>query len=80
MSFKINDSKINFLCGSIITNDELVLLTIEGKWIEAIVHMTEYEFLDLFHPKQVQHPISVHIHGKFRLLPTFALVGFEEDI
>jgi hypothetical protein len=80
MSFKINDSKIKFLCGSIVTNVELVLLTIEGKWIEAIVHMMEYELLDLPHPKQVQLPILIRIHAKFQLLPTFALVGFQEDI
>jgi len=33
--------KSGFLCGSIITNDEPMLLTIEGKWLKAIVHMTE---------------------------------------
>jgi hypothetical protein len=32
--------KLCFLCGSIATNDELVLLTIEGEWLEAIVLMT----------------------------------------
>jgi hypothetical protein len=32
--------KLSFLRGSITTNDELVLLIIEGKWFEAIVHMT----------------------------------------
>jgi hypothetical protein len=42
-----------------------VLLTIEGKWLEAIVHMKEFEFLDLSHPKQVQLLISINIHGKF---------------
>jgi hypothetical protein len=45
--------KLSFFCGSIATNAELVLLTIEGKWFEAIVHMTKSEFLDLFHPKQI---------------------------
>ncbi len=44
---------------------KLVLLTIEGKWLEAIVHMKEFEFLDLSHPKQVQLLISINIHGKF---------------
>jgi hypothetical protein len=42
--------KLSFLHGSIATNDELVLLTIEGKWFEAIVHMTKSKFLDLPHP------------------------------
>jgi hypothetical protein len=32
--------KSGFLHGSIATNDEFMLLTIEGKWLEAIVHMT----------------------------------------
>ncbi len=45
--------KLGFLCGSIATNDELVLLTIEGKWLKAIMHMTKLEFIDLLHPKQV---------------------------
>ncbi len=68
--------KLNFLHGSIATNDELVLLTIEGKWLEVIVYMTKSEFLDLPHPKQIQLLISIRIHDKFRLLTTFAIVGF----
>jgi hypothetical protein len=55
--------KLGFLCGSITTNDELVLLIIESKWLEAIVHMTQSEFLDLPRPKQVQLFISIHIQG-----------------
>ncbi len=38
--------KLGFLHGSIAINDELVLLTIEGKWLEAIVHVMESKFLD----------------------------------
>jgi hypothetical protein len=57
-----------------------VLLTIEGKWLEAIVHMTEFEFLDLPHPKQVQRLISIRIYGKIWLLTTFALINFQENI
>jgi hypothetical protein len=57
--------KINFFCGSIATNDEHVLLTIESKWLEAIVHMTISKFLDLLRPKQVQLLISICIHDKF---------------
>ncbi len=68
--------KSGFLHGSIATNDELVLLTIEGKWLEAIMHMTASKFLDLLCPKQIQLFILIRIHGKFRLSPTFALVGF----
>jgi hypothetical protein len=33
--------KLGFFRGSIATNDEHVLLTIKGKWLEAIVHMTK---------------------------------------
>jgi len=32
--------KLGFLHDSITTNDKPVLLTIEGKWLEVIVHMT----------------------------------------
>ncbi len=62
------------------TNDEVVLLTIEGKWPETIVHMAKFEFLDLSCPKQVQLLISICIHGKFQLSTTYALVDFQEDI
>jgi hypothetical protein len=43
--------KLGFLHGSIATNDEPVLLIIEGKWLEAILHMTKFKFLDLLCPK-----------------------------
>jgi hypothetical protein len=42
--------------------------------------MTKSEFLDLPCPKQVQLLISIRIHGKFRLLTTSTLIGFQEDI
>jgi hypothetical protein len=32
--------KSGFLHGSITSNDELMLLIIEGKWLETIVHIT----------------------------------------
>ncbi len=32
---------LSFLCGSITTNNELVLFTVGGKWFEVIVHMTK---------------------------------------
>jgi len=72
--------KSSFLHGSITTNDECILLTIKGKWLETIMHETESELLDLFHAKQVQLLISIRIHGKFQLSPTFALIGIQEDI
>jgi hypothetical protein len=57
--------KLSFFHDSIATNDEHVLLTIKGKWFEAIVHMIEFEFLELPCPKQVQLAISICIQGKF---------------
>jgi hypothetical protein len=62
---KLTIQKLSFLHASIITKDKHVLLIIEGKWVEVIVHMKEFEFLDLPCPKQVQLFISIHIHGKF---------------
>jgi hypothetical protein len=70
--------KLGFLHGSITTNDEHMLLIIKCKWLEAIVHMTEFKFLDLPCLKQVQLFISICIHGKFHLLTTSALVGFQK--
>ncbi len=82
LSFKINSSiSFLFFCGSIATNDEPMLLTIEGKWFETIMHiMTKFRFLYVFHPKQVQLFISVDIHDKYWLSLTFALIGFQEGI
>jgi hypothetical protein len=71
--------KFGFFRGSIATNDELVLLTIEGKWLE-VMHMIESKFLDLPHLKQGQLFISICIHGKFQFSPIFTFVGFQEDI
>jgi hypothetical protein len=70
--------KLGFLRGSIATNVELVLLTIEGKWLELIVHMTKFEVLDLPCPKQVQLFISLHIHGKFHLLTNATLLALSK--
>jgi hypothetical protein len=36
--------KLGFFHSSIATNDELVLFTIKGKWLETIVHMTIWSF------------------------------------
>jgi hypothetical protein len=44
------------------------------------MHMIEFEFLDLPHPKQVQFLISIHIQSKFWLSITSTLIGFREDI
>jgi hypothetical protein len=55
-------------------------LAIKGKWLEAIVHMTNFEFLNLVRPKQVQLLISIHVCGKFELLLTFAHIGLQKDI
>jgi BarA-like signal transduction histidine kinase len=57
--------KSKFLCATIITNKEPMLLTIKGKWLEAIVHMTKLLFLALPQSKQIQLLISIRIHNKF---------------
>ncbi len=69
-----------FLWDSITTKDEFILLTIEGKWLEVIVHMIEFELLNLIHPKQIQFLVSITVCGKFQLSPTVAFIGFQEDI
>jgi hypothetical protein len=54
-------------------------LTNKGKWLEAIVHMIEFEFLNFAHLKQVQPLVSIHVCCKFQLSHT-SLVGFKKDI
>jgi hypothetical protein len=54
-----------FFCGTISMNDKQVLQTIKGKWLETIVHITKFAFLNLSHFKQVQFFISIWICGKF---------------
>jgi hypothetical protein len=77
---KSNVHKSSFLQDSIATKDECTLLTIEGKWLEVVVHMIEFEFLNLTRPKQIQFLVSIHVYGKFQLSPTFALVSFQKHI
>jgi hypothetical protein len=67
-------SKVHKL-GFIATNDRPILFTIERKWLEIIVLITKFEFLNLAHSKQVQLFISIHVCGKFQLSPTFAFIG-----
>jgi hypothetical protein len=67
---KLMVQKLNFLCVSITTNDEPVLLTIKSKWLKTIVHITKSKFLYVAHRKQVQFFIAIHIYDKFRLLTT----------
>jgi hypothetical protein len=45
--------KSSFLPGFTATNDGPILLTIEGKWLEVVMHIIKFEFLNLFHPKQI---------------------------
>jgi hypothetical protein len=69
--------KLNFRCGSIVTNDELVLLIIKGKWLEALVHMIEYEFLNLLLLKQVQLLIQFSFMVNFACQPHLLLLAFK---
>jgi hypothetical protein len=70
--------KLGFFCGTIATNDEPMLLTIKGKWLETIMHMIEIEFLDLPPPKQVQLLISIHTHGNFAYRSHLPLLPFKK--
>jgi hypothetical protein len=45
--------KLSFLCDSITANNKS-MLTIEGKWLEGIVHMIKFAFLNFLHPKKIQ--------------------------
>jgi len=54
-------------------------LTVKRIWLEAIVHMTEFEFLILVHSKQVQPLVSIRVCCEFQLSCT-PLVGFKKDI
>jgi hypothetical protein len=63
--------KINFLCAFIATNNEHVLLTIEGKWMEAIVHMTNSKLFICLHLKEVQILNKIYICGKFWLTHSY---------
>jgi len=54
--------KSGFFPDFVVTNDEPMLLSIENKWLETIVHMAKSEFLDLLCPKQFQLFISTCIH------------------
>jgi hypothetical protein len=68
--------KIIYLCAFIATNNEHVLLTIEGKWMEAIVYMTISKLFNCLHLKEVQIFNKIHIYGKFWLAHTSIHVGF----
>lgn len=46
---KVHES--SFLPSSIVTNDGPILLSIEGKWFEVIMHMTKFECSYLAHSK-----------------------------
>jgi len=48
------------LHGSIIMNDERLLITIDGKWLEAFVHITKATFLNL--PCLIQIELHFNSH------------------
>jgi hypothetical protein len=41
----------SFLRGWIATNDGRIILIVEGKWFKVIIHLIEFEILNLAHPK-----------------------------
>jgi len=71
---KIKNSKIKLSLCFTTTNGELMLLTIESKWLKAIVHMTKVAYSKLFCSKQVQFFISIHICDKFDCWPCLPLL------
>ncbi len=77
---KTTIKKARYLCASIATTEDPIILTIEGKWIKGVVHMLETNFLILPHPKEVQLFIKKKLLGKLLLSLIFQLMGFEEHI
>jgi len=51
--------------GFIVTKNEIMLITIDDKLLEAIMHMIKATFLNLPHLKQVQLFVLIRICGKF---------------
>ncbi len=43
------------------------------------MHMIKFEILNLAPPTKVRLFISIHVHGRFQLLPTYALIDFQVD-
>ncbi len=62
---KFKVKKSSMFHGFIATKNELMLITIDDKLLEAIIHMFKATFLNLPHLKQVQLFVSIHIYGKF---------------
>jgi len=48
---KTTTKKARYLCASIATTRDPIILTIESKWLEGVVHMLETNFLILPCPK-----------------------------
>lgn len=77
---KTSVHKVGILRASIATEGDPISITAEGKWLEALVHMPEAEFLNCPRSTQVQILNKIRIQGKFQLTPTSTLAGFQEDI
>jgi hypothetical protein len=58
---KTTTKKVGYLRASIATTKDPIILTIEGKWLEGVVHMLETNFLILQCPKQVQFLIKTKL-------------------
>ncbi len=71
--------KLSLFCGSIATNDELVLLIIEGKWLVAIVHMLEFKFLDFcLLPNKFNSSLQFTFMVSFACWPHLPLLAFKK--
>ena len=66
------------LRASIRYEGEPIPLIVEGKWMEALVHMKELDFLNFPQSIQVQILNKIRIQDENQLTSTFTLVGFQK--
>ena len=66
------------LRASIRYEGEPIPLIVEGKWMEALVHMKELDFLNFPQSIQVQILNKIRIQDELQLNSTFTLVGFQK--
>jgi hypothetical protein len=77
---KITIKNFDYLQASIAMTKNLIILTIEDKWLDAMLGMLEGNFFNQPHPKQTQLLNKTKLWGKFILTTTFQLASFEEHI
>ncbi len=70
--------KWNFLHSSIATNDKPMLLTIESKWLETIVHMTKSKFLVYLVQNKFNSSFQFTFMVNFHCRPHLPLLAFKK--